>query len=817
MVSHALKLVREGWPVFPLEAHGKKPIGHLVPKGFKNATKDPQQVAKWWATEPKANIGLAIPEGFVVIDIDPRNGGNINALTEKIGQNPRELTLVARTGGGGFHVWFRIPPGVNIAELGRGVDIKMGGRGYVVAPGSVTHESVINSRGGPYSWENSLLIYDLPESLAQPASEPRARARVVGTESEITDEQIKDARVAIEPYFTEGQKHNLALALGGWLAQRGWPEEDVVELVRSLPSNDPEARVRAALACYRAPNANGWHALCGLIGEDAANALDRVIANPARDEELEIDAQLASAIAEASALETAPVQPEAGMSESRGVLSEGRASATHDPRAEHLIRSLADPTSGVFQRGGTLVEVVREPVERSGEIRANGVPRIRTLPAARLGEIASQLGGPDLAKVANTVAARGQWDHIRPLDSIVTCPVLRPDGSVLSVSGYDLRARTLAEIDIQISVPEHPTQDDAVKARRAIEELLCDFAFESDADRAAWTCGLLTIFARPAIDGPTPMLLLEASERGSGKTLLGDLIGVIATGDLLPRRTAAPNEEEWRKEIFAALRAGDPILLFDNVTGMLRSAALDAVLTGTSYKSRVLGESRDENLPVRCFLIATSNNARMSTDLVRRTLRCRIDPGVERPEARTKFRYPDLLMRARQVRAYLVSCALTILRAYFVAGRPPATGRTMGSYGEWARVVRDAYLWAGGADPAATQDALRESADVERDELESLLEAWYGHFGEREATLADLREAARQPGEDGGPSPLWDAIQGMLPTNVQSQRETHVLGNRLKSVVGQIVGGKKLVRVERENRSKKSQQYRVVIVSSGPV
>ena len=138
--------------------------------------------------------------------------------------------------------------------------------------------------------------------------------------------------------------------------------------------------------------------------------------------------------------------------------------------------------------------------------------------------------------------------------------------------------------------------------------------------------------ARTAINGPVPLTLIDANARGAGKGLLAELIGQIVLGSSLPIRTAPETQEEWRKALFAIVLAGDPIVLIDNVTRMLRSSAFDAVLTSTTYSDRVLGVTQERRIPVRACFVVTANNANLSPDLVRRSIHCRLDSPVERPE-----------------------------------------------------------------------------------------------------------------------------------------------------------------------------------------
>jgi hypothetical protein len=291
---------------------------------------------------------------------------------------------------------------------------------------------------------------------------------------------------------------------------------------------------------------------------------------------------------------------------------------------------------------------------------------------------------------------------------------------------------------------------------------------------------------RRAIDGPTPLGLLEASLRGSGKTLLADVISLITTGEKVPRRVAPKTKEEWDKTMLATLAAGDPIVLIDNVTTMLVSDALDAALTGTTYSGRWLGVSENRTVAVRTVFLASSNNARLSTDLVRRSIACRLEPEVEQPEARDDFQHPDLERHVKTHRADLLGAALTILRAYAVAERPRVAARRMGSYDAWCRVVRDALVWAGAADPAATQDALRETADVERDEVRELLVAWHDLLGEKAVTSRQLLDRCETSGigKNDQRQALLDAVEGALPNGARIT--AHAIGNKLRTMRGQI-------------------------------
>jgi hypothetical protein len=137
MHKRACAMAIRGLRIFPVEVGGKLP---LVKEWQKRATSDEEQIWQWWEKWPDANIGLATGRGMMVLDIDPRHGGDasLSRLIEEHGEMPP--TLEVRTGGGGMHIYFALPEGVEIrnsaGKLGEGLDIR-GDGGFVVAPGSV--------------------------------------------------------------------------------------------------------------------------------------------------------------------------------------------------------------------------------------------------------------------------------------------------------------------------------------------------------------------------------------------------------------------------------------------------------------------------------------------------------------------------------------------------------------------------------------------------------------------------------------------------------------------------------------------------------
>jgi hypothetical protein len=180
----ALEALDRGWSVVPLHtatggrcscgdsdcpAPGKH--ARVRWKSYMELRAGRDQVVRWWRRWPGANVGIVTGavSGLVVLDVDPRHGGEdtLAELEARNGALPR--TVEALTGGGGQHLYFR-HPGVRVPSrpVAPGLDVK-GEGGIVVGPPSV-HVS-----GRPYVWEHGcspeeLVPADAPPWIAAMAS-----------------------------------------------------------------------------------------------------------------------------------------------------------------------------------------------------------------------------------------------------------------------------------------------------------------------------------------------------------------------------------------------------------------------------------------------------------------------------------------------------------------------------------------------------------------------------------------------------------------------------------------------------------------------
>jgi hypothetical protein len=267
---------------------------------------------------------------------------------------------------------------------------------------------------------------------------------------------------------------------------------------------------------------------------------------------------------------------------------------------------------------------------------------------------------------------------------------------------------------------------------------------------------------------------------------------MIATGCAVSRSALPRAEDEMRKVITSVAIAGSPVVLFDNVKGKIESPSLEAALTCQGlWSDRILSRSEVRGWPLRTVWLLSANNASLSTDLTRRVLPIRLRSDVEHPDDRAGFRHADLLAWVRQERPRLLRAALTVLRAWYVAGCPqPATPLDpWGSFESWSRIVRGCIQWLGLDDPVRARRELRERADVDRDAL-LLLYATIRQMGTvsaaecagRAATTPDLAGALEQL------RPLPRGTTAPTPAHVgyilRSLRDRVVGDYRLEAVPG---------------------------------
>lgn len=311
------------------------------------------------------------------------------------------------------------------------------------------------------------------------------------------------------------------------------------------------------------------------------------------------------------------------------------------------------------------------------------------------------------------------------LTRVVHAPTFASGDLLLSEPGYHAAARVYydpASNTAVPTVPAVPTADDLATARGLVDELLHDFPFVSEADRAHAVALFLLPFVRELVSGPTPLHLIEAPTMGSGKGLLAEVLLMVALGQTPPAMPEATDDDEWRKRLTSTLMAAPAAIYIDNITRKLDSGALALALTAREFTDRVLGSSSRIDLPVRCVWVATGNNPMMSTEIARRCIRIRIDPRTDEPWKRAAFKHPNLRQWVEEHRGRLIWAALVLTRYGLTHGRP---GRALGSYEPWSNVLSRILNGCGIPGFLGNLDVLYARADAEGAAWRALLGAWW--------------------------------------------------------------------------------------------
>ncbi len=346
---------------------------------------------------------------------------------------------------------------------------------------------------------------------------------------------------------------------------------------------------------------------------------------------------------------------------------------------------------------------------------------------------------------------------VRHLEGLARLPVLRPDGTVHQHSGYDARTRLLSFVPAELSaaVTDLGVEPDPDKALRFLGgELLGDFPFARDSDRAHALAALLLPVVRHLVEGPTPLHLVEAPTPGTGKTLLADVVHLVATGcpadpTPLPRR-----EEEVRKKITSTLLGNPALVLLDNINHGIDSSSLAAALTKDRWSDRLLGQSRMVPMPNRAVWLATANNPVLSREMSRRAVRIRLDADSERPWLRDGFRHADLPSWVRAHRGAIVAALIDLARAWLLAGRPPS-GPRLGSYASWSANIGGILGHAGVPGFLADREHDHDAEDPVEADWRALVACWSERFGRESVDGKDLLGLAAEHG-------LFDLAPGDL-------------------------------------------------------
>lgn len=474
-----------------------------------------------------------------------------------------------------------------------------------------------------------------------------------------------------------------------------------------------------------------------------------------------------------------------------------------------------------YQRGGLIVTVVTDPGTRETRVQEITPPSlVRALAGAATwerfdGRSEDWVRADPPARHASVLFDASSYPHLPVLNGLTRQPYLRPDGSLMAAAGYDTATGMFGVFDArEFSVTDKPSRKQAKAALTLLKGLLAEFSFANESDLAAALAAILSATIRPSLIR-APMIHIRAHMVGSGKSYLCELITAFATPQRGTPTTFPADDEECRKLLLAELLRAPAVIEFDNLTGdLVAHKSLCTVLTSEFMNGRILGVSKTAAVSTRALFLSSGNNVGPVQDMTRRCISIRLDPGCETPAARS-FTRPDLVRDVLRERSRYVSAALTIVRAWVVAGKPKTVCKSLAGYGDWSDLCRQPLLWLGCADPTASVfEAILD--DPDRETLARLLTAWFSVFGKTPAMVRDAVKRTSHFSDEN--AELREVLRDIADERGEINRRK--LGWWIRRHAGRIVNGRRFVRAS-GNRSAEAWQVEVVEsvspVSSVPI
>lgn len=779
--SNARRLVEKGCHVHPLKLGSKAPASE---NGLKDAKLD--------ASEITSNYGVAAGRSnLVIVDLDDYVPGN--GVEEFVRDFELTPTFAVRTGSGGRSWWYRAPEGSkftnkqNVAGY-RGVDIKAG-EGYALGPGCVLHSSEIKKDSigdGVYSWiPGEKEFTELPPKLAAKLEE---MSRPVVQKVDVPDQVDFDER------WVEATLTGIAADLQ---AAHNW-DEGYTE-----PGPTGEQRGWDKLCADKALTLAGM-AFDGMISMEQAQQIYRD--NAPRDSGFRPEDKWAHNAAVAKANPGMRKRPKPrddfdfmmdGVEDRSSAPKGGSGTGPSEKRGKSEVQIKLGPAdsawllnelgtnglSGFFLRTGSLVYTAR--VDSEGYIPPMDKRDLNgpaTIVAANWEKVAAKVDHhydvyvmrideetgqkkripeyfPDKAArraLANMDTAIG----LRQLHGVTHTPIMRADGSIISEAGYDDATGLLYLPDVEVEIPS----DESILARvpeatARIRGMVSEFAWAGEHDEANYLGMLLTPLLREMCPPPYKLAAIGAHQPGSGKSLLARIMRDVHGGVF--RADVPTSEEEMGKSIAGILsQTTAPVVQFDNVTTTLRSAILTALLTTSTYSSRLLGSSNSVTMANDRIWCITGNNLTLGGDLTRRTLPITIDPGVPNPEERTGFKLdiPDYVATNR---GQILADLLTMVRGWILAGSPAEPPSSSDDYAHWTTTVRGILEYC--EVPGRFDHVRVESSNEDDVEWAAFLAMAYEVLGDRHFSITELLAKGDDSAE------RYQQIIGALPEKIHDK------------------------------------------------
>jgi hypothetical protein len=288
-----------------------------------------------------------------------------------------------------------------------------------------------------------------------------------------------------------------------------------------------------------------------------------------------------------------------------------------------------------------------------------------------------------------------------------------------------------------------------------------------------------------------PGFAASANAEGAGKTLLLSF-GMVAKLGFIPTGSAPDSEDEMRKVLDSAVHYVVPILFFDNLKGHLSSGELEAFITSSTRRYRLLRSTNYCEANNLSSVYITANFATYSPDLRRRLLAVELFLEESRAEERAinNFLDEDALIK---MRPRLLSMLWAFIKFWHRDDEKPSS-RLLPSFEHWSNVLGGIVENAGFNSPCQLA-TLKTGGDTDTQDMEKLVSEMNPGGEFRFSELIDL---ARD----------HHLFQRLIPEEHEMDKEQSTrMGLFIRTKVDRIFGGR--FRFCLSEGTRKTQRYYV--------
>jgi hypothetical protein len=247
------------------------------------------------------------------------------------------------------------------------------------------------------------------------------------------------------------------------------------------------------------------------------------------------------------------------------------------------------------------------------------------------------------------------------INQVVNCPVpvLRPDGSLAIIAGYDEETGILAQGEIVTGIP-------LARAVSMIDDMLVDCYFQTPGDKSRAYAALLTpmLVFGGIMPGRPPVFMIEADDSQTGKGYFVKTIAAVYRDvPAIVSQRGGRGIGSLQESFDAVLIAGRPFISFDNLRGKLNEPGLESFLTELNYSARIPYRAPVLIDTTKTVVFMTSNGVELTKDQANRCCVIRIR---KHPDGYVFRQFPegDLLDHIRTNQPEYLGAVYSITKAY---------------------------------------------------------------------------------------------------------------------------------------------------------